>query len=230
MSGTYDDLLIRLVNERRRLSLSQKEMGRFMRMSQSNYSKVELGKRRLSYYELKYLCDSEIDLHYVFTGKRCSLKYQDYFETCSYSQLLCLLSIAASLTELYCVFKQTDNDRLSSVWTELSRFADRGQKLNHTLFGQIRKLLGHSQKEMAERIGMDVKKLRELENGRCQPDSELLCRMYELFGVLPAVVLQDRRGLISEICCLMESFDSNSEKEILMILRGLRKESEEENT
>lgn len=230
MSAAYDDLLIRLVNERRRLSLSQREMGRHMRMSQSNYSKVELGKRRLSYYELKYLCDSDIDLHYVFTGKRCSVKYQDYFETCSYSQLLCLLSIVTSLTELCCIFEQTDNDRLLSVWTELSRLADRGQKLNRNLFGQIRKLLGHSQKEMAEKLGMDVKKLRELENGRCQPDSELLCRLYELFGVLPAMVLQDRRGLISEICCLMESFGPDSGEEILLILRRLRKESEDENT
>lgn len=229
MSAAYDDLLIRLVNERRRLALSQREMGRHMRMNQSNYSKVELGKRRLSYYELKHLCDTDIDLHYVFTGKRCSEKYQDYFETCSYSQLLCTLSIVSSVAEFCCTFEQSDNDRFLSVWTELARLADRGQKLNRSLFGQIRKLLGHSQKEMAEKLGMDVKKLRELENGRCQPDSELLCRLYELFGVLPAVVLQDKRGLISEICCLLETFDSDSGEEILLILRRLRKESEDEN-
>lgn len=229
MSAAYDDLLIRLVNERQRLAISQREMGRHMRMSQSNYSKVELGKRRLSYYELKYLCDSDIDLHFVFTGKRCSIKYQDFFEIYSYSQLLCLLSIVSSLTELCCSFEQTDNDRLLSVWTELARLADSGQKLNRNLFGQIRKLLGHSQKEMAEKLGMDVKKLRELENGRCQPDSELLCRLYELFGVLPAMVLQDRRGLISEICCLMESFSSDSVEEILMFLRRFRKEFDDKN-
>lgn len=230
MSTAYDDLLIRLVNERRRMALSQREMGRYMRMNQSNYSKVELGKRRLSYYELKYLCESAIDLHYVFTGRRCSEKYQEYFENCDYSELLCILSMVTSAAELHGAFGKIDNDRFLSVWTELSRLADSGQKLKCNLFGQIRKLLGHSQKEMAEILGMDVKKLRELENGRSQPDSELLCRLYEMFGVLPAVVLQDKKSLISEICCLLETVDADSGEEILLILRRFSKESDDENT
>ena len=230
MSAAYDDLLMRLVNERHRLALTQREMGRFMRMNQSNYSKVELGKRRLSYHELKYLCDSDIDMHYVFTGKRCGEKYQKYFGSLSYSQLLCVISIVTSVTELHCFFERTDNDRLSSVWTELARMTERGQKLNRNFLGQIRKLLGHSQKEMAEMLGMDVKKLRELENGRCQPDSELLCRLYELFGLLPAIVLQDKRGLLSEVCCLLEALDTDSEEEMLFVLRRLGKEPEDENT
>lgn len=223
MSAAYDDLLIRLVSERHRLALSQREMGRYMRMNQSNYSKVELGKRRLSYYELKYLCDSSIDLHYVFTGKRCSEKYQEYFGNCGYSELLCILSIVTSAVELQGAFEKNDNDRFLPVWTELSRLTDSGPKPKCNLFGQIRKLLGHSQKEMAEILGMDVKKLRELENGRCQPDSELLCRLYEMFGVLPAVVLQDKRSLISEICCLLETVDADSGEEMLLILRRLSK-------
>lgn len=227
MSAAYDDLLKRLVSERHRLAISQREMGRYMRMNQSNYSKVELGKRRLSYYELKYLCDSAIDLHYVLTGKRCSEKYQGYFANCSYSELLCILSIVTSVAELHCAFEKTDNDRFLIVWTELSRLADSGQKLKCNLFGQIRKLLGHSQKEMAEILGMDVKKLRELENGRCQPDSELLCRLYEMFGVLPALVLQDKRSLISEICCLLETVDAVSGEEILLILSRFSKKTED---
>ena len=227
MSAAYDDLLKRLVDERHRLALSQREMGRYMRMNQSNYSKVELGKRRLSYYELKYLCESAIDLHYVFTGKRCSEKYQEYFANYSYSELLHILSIVTSVAELHCAFERTDNDIFLTVWTELSKLADSGSKLKCNLFGQIRKLLGHSQKEMAEILGMDVKKFRELENGRCQPDSELLCRLYEMFGVLPAAVLQDKRSLISEICCLLETVDTDSGEEILLILRRFSKKTED---
>lgn len=222
MSAAYDDMLKRLAKERYRLALSQREMGRYMRMSQSNYSKVELGKRRLSYYELKYLCDSDIDMYYVFTGKRCSGKYREYFLGCSYSELLCILNIITSVADLRSIRDHADSGRFLSVWTELAWTTDRGQKLNRNLFHHIRKLLGHSQKEMAEMLGMDVKKLRELENGRSQPDSELLCRVYELFHVPPAIVLQDKGGLVSEICCQLEVFGPDSGEELFRILRWFK--------
>lgn len=48
MSTTYNDALIRLKEERCRLSLSQNDMAQFIHVNQSNYCKVEQGLRRLS--------------------------------------------------------------------------------------------------------------------------------------------------------------------------------------
>lgn len=52
MGKIYQEVSNRLCEERKRLGYSQQQMGQLIRMSQSHYSKVELGKRRLSYYEV----------------------------------------------------------------------------------------------------------------------------------------------------------------------------------
>ena len=66
MSATYNELLKRLIEERKRLGLSQKEMAHNIYITQSNYSKVEKGLQRLSFEELKYLSKTNIDIVYIF--------------------------------------------------------------------------------------------------------------------------------------------------------------------
>ena len=41
---------------------------------------------------------------------------------------------------------------------------------------------------MADKIGVDVKKLRELEKDRCLPDSEILWKTYHEFGISPMYI------------------------------------------
>lgn len=207
MSIAYHDMINRLIQERRRLSLSQKEMGRFMRMSQSNYSKVELGKRRISYYELKYLSDSDVDLFYLFTGRRNGSDDREYLEGRSYSELLCIWNILASLSDLDRLRGGRDGGRNRLSWAATAWTADRSPKGNRNLFSHIRSRMGYSQKKTAELLGIDVKKLRDLEKGRNMPDSELLCRMQEIFGISPAVMIQDPKGLKGEICALLEDME-----------------------
>lgn len=69
-NATYEDFLARLKEERLRLGLSQDDIGRLLRMTQSHYSKAELGSRRFTYYELQCLCDTDVDVFYLFTGHR----------------------------------------------------------------------------------------------------------------------------------------------------------------
>ena len=97
MSIAYENVLKRLKEERLRLSCSQKEMSQCVRMNQSNYSKVELGLRRLNYYELVYLCESNIDVHYIYTSQKCSGRYIKFFEQCSFSELMAFIGIIYSI-------------------------------------------------------------------------------------------------------------------------------------
>ena len=75
MSKDYADVLERLKEERERHKISQEEMGQLMRMTQSHYSKAELGKKRFSYYEMMYLCDSALDLYYIYSCQIGDEKY-----------------------------------------------------------------------------------------------------------------------------------------------------------
>lgn len=204
MSAAYEDVLKRLKEERLRLALSQRDMGRYAHMSQSNYSKAEQGSRRLNYHELKWICDSGADIYYIFTGKRTSGRYTKDLEPYTYAELLCILNITTSLAEFKHLKTAEVVQRRLLERTQLSRLSEQSQRLGRNIFYHVRHFLGHSQHKMAEMLGVDVKKLRELENGRLMPDSEILCRMYELFAVSPAVALRDKEGLVSEIGCLLD--------------------------
>ena len=96
-NATYEDFLARLKEERLRLGLSQDDIGRLLRMTQSHYSKAELGSRRFTYYELQCLCDTDVDVFYLFTGHRFesvndeNMKKKQMGELIFYMNTLCNL-------------------------------------------------------------------------------------------------------------------------------------------
>lgn len=73
-------MLKRLIEERKRLGLSQQQMARLVHITQSNYSKVEKGLHRLSYEELKYLSKANIDIFIYLQDIDVPGKYVAYFQ------------------------------------------------------------------------------------------------------------------------------------------------------
>lgn len=73
------------------------------------------------------------------------------------------------------------------------------------IFLVIRHAIGSRQKPMAENLGVDIKKFRELEKDRCLPDSEIIWKLYNLFQISPAVVLKDKNSMVNEISSLLET-------------------------
>ncbi len=221
MSATYNDVLMRLNEERVRLTLSQNEMTRIVHMTQSNYSKVEQGLRRLSYNELKCLCDSEIDIYYVFTGYRSEGKYTELLLKCDYSELCSYLSI------IYSVAVLRQNKCTTECWSsilERVRYVPliTGNHKSKNIFLAIRHSMNLQQKKIAEALGVDIKKYRDLEKGRSLPDSELLWRLYHSFHISPVVLLKDKNGLIHEISSLLEAAEADNENIISEIVKRLQ--------
>ena len=87
------------------------------------------------------------------------------------------------------------------------------------IFLLARHLQNYRQLEMARMLGVDVKKYRELENGRNLPDSELVWQLYDLFYISPAITLKDRKSLVSSICFEMENFNEEMQKKVLGIIK-----------
>lgn len=222
MNVAYEDVLNRLKEERRRLNFTQREMGGCVRMTQVSYSKVESGARRLNYYEVKYLCDSKVDVHYVFTGLKCRSVFRVFFQEFNYTELMNLFSILTSVAEM------RDNKDADSQWRRMiwhaEIFSAVGGESNADsgVFLNLRRFMGYNQHSMAEKLGVDVKKLRDLENGRNLPDSELLSRLYTCFGICPGVVLKDKNCLASEIGCLLDGYDFEAADSVIQILRSLQ--------
>ena len=110
MSANYNDVINRIKEERARLGLTQNEMARYVCINQSAFNKVEQGTRRFNYSELKYLCDSPIDVYYVITGKKCGEKYKECFSRYEYEQLVNIMNIVSS------VMMGVDEGELSRYW------------------------------------------------------------------------------------------------------------------
>lgn len=220
MSVTYNEVLERLMEERKRLELSQKEMARIVYITQSNYSKVEKGLHRLSYEELKYLSAAKVDIYYIFTGHRCAGKYVEYFQKYTYSELGCYLGIIYLLIALNGYrFDSEEWKNIEKRVKYVSLILDCQKSFN--IFLVIRHMTGSRQKPMADKLGVDIKKLRELEKDRCLPDSELIWKLYSLFHISPAIVLKDKNSMVNEIDSLLEAIEEENGAEVIDIIKQI---------
>ena len=214
MCIVYEDVLKRLVEERYRLGLSQRQMGQSVRMNQSNYSKVELGLRRLSFHELKYLCESGVDIHYIYTGQKGTDVCDDFLSQCSYFELKGLLNIFYG----FCLFRY--REKSSDQWSEILEKLKYVPLLetdcgSNNIFFTIHHVMDTTQKKMSDSLGIDVKKLRDLENNRNLPDSELISRLYDIYHIPPSAILKDKKCIEKEIAALIALLDVQSMKTLV---------------
>ena len=86
-------------------------------------------------------------------------------------------------------------------------------KKSSNIFLVIRHTTCSRQKSMAEKLGVDIKKFRELEKDRCLPDSEIIWKLYNLFHISPAVVLKDKNSMhyMINTFCVNNVFTLNSQ-------------------
>lgn len=224
MSTEYQKFCERLKEERTRISLSQMEISRLLRMTQSHYSKAELGKRRLSYYEIQCLCETNVDVYYIFTGERDQQVGADSFfwesteeEPKSYLELLCILYMP--LLKVNTITLSSNNYKK----IENIRYALLPYEKGKTIFYKLRRALNYNQKKMAELMKVDVKKLRGMESGKILPDSEIMCQMLDVFSVPYALLMNDKNGLICEINCLLALMQESKRKDVLEGMKLIHK-------
>lgn len=221
MSISYQNVLDRLKEERLSKNLSQLEMGQIMRMSQSHYSKAELGIRRFSYYETQYLCESEVDSHFIFTGKRCSDRYKYIWERCSYDELVNLFYILCLSIEHLCL--NCLGHKWKTIYQDIRYIKHIFvlDKKNDNVFYNLRRALKYNQNEMCKVINVDIKKLRDLENGRVLPDSEIIWDMYCRYNIPPALLVKSKVELASTIADLLSTVEPEFEMFLVSYLEQL---------
>ncbi|MDE7268297.1 MAG: helix-turn-helix domain-containing protein [Lachnospiraceae bacterium] len=221
MSATYDEVLTRLKEQRCDLSMSQNEMARIVHMTQSNYSKVELSLRRLNFNELKYLCESPIDVYYIFTGFRSDNKYMDFIYNSSYWELSRYIGIIYEIVDF-----NNKNDATGKWKKILKRMSCvpliRGIQNSQNVFLELRHFMNLQQKKMAEKLGIDIKKFRDLEKGRNLPDSELIWRLYDSCYVSPTILLEDRKCMASEIATILDMIETEYQEKIIEIFTKIQ--------
>lgn len=193
----------RLKEERKKQGVTQEDMGHHLWMDQTLYCRLENGNKRLTFYQLKGLCKSKLDVLYIFTGKRhFNLEIEQLLDVGFEELLFCLSAINLLAAE-----KGKNNFEWEKIYyqTKDIKYINCSIHNKTSIFKTVRILNGLKQTEMAECIGVDIKKLRNLELEKIMPDNELLLIMYEVFGVSPALFLKDEKFLRDNICCIIEN-------------------------
>jgi len=224
MSMEYQKFCERLKEERMRISLSQMEISRLLRMTQSHYSKAELGKRRLSYYEVQCLCETDVDVYYVFTGERWQqIENNGFFMESTIEEMKCYLEMVCIL--YMSLFKSKRLTLLGDDYKKIEniRYALMPCEKRKTVFYKLRRALNYNQKKMAELMKVDVKKLRGMESGKILPDSEIMCQMMNVFSIPYALLLNDKNGLICEINSLLGFIEESKRKDVFESMKFMHR-------
>lgn len=217
----YENVLERLREERGRLSITKADMSRYLHMDQSNYRKAELGQyRRFSYFEVKSMSDLGINVNYIYTGKVKKVITLDFIEKLSVNRLKSILQIIYTIVELS--YKEDFNQQYKALLEELKYIFFIKQNVNPSdIFLTVRRLKGYTQIKMADMIGVDVKKLRDLENGKKLPDSEIISKMYEVFKILPVVMIETKNCMLDTILYILNEIKKEDREKIVDIIKLL---------
>lgn len=224
MSADYTNVLRRLREERTAHGLTQREMGSQIGISQGHYSKAEQAVKRFTYQEMKRLAETDLDLYYIYTGKKVRQRNKELLKRCSYRELLCYLNMTASIAScMYDEKKLTCEKDFYQRLRCVKCLSGTDGHSGETVFSLIRRLEKETQCGIAGQLGIDTKRYRQLERGNSFPDSELIWMLYERYKVLPAFVLQDAKGISCELEYLLERLTSSRNGIMLKYLRLLHK-------
>lgn len=227
MNSNYKNFALRLKEERIRCGLTQQQLCRCLKTPQSAFSRAETGYIRLTYPKLKYLSATDLDIFYVFTGNRVP-DILDFPEPSKatpeeLSYLLNVVSVHVN-TARTCnrIFPQNPlkpSFEQAGKQLEYLQYLSESSRVHPNIFYCLRKHLGYTQEKMANLLGMDIKKLRNLEMGRRLPDSEVIWKMYHQFHISPAFILKDPKGLRKELNYVLGLLEEDTRKIMLRILK-----------
>lgn len=223
----YSLVLRRLEAYRKKLSLLQENVAESLDITQSEYSKLELGKVKLSYEILSKLYRQGWDIDMVITGE-CREPILESVEKLATQKDEKRFVSALKLCEWAIEQWLQEDNREEPFGNKLLKvFVNDDSHM--TPLEKLRAVFGVTQSQMAEIIGVNIKKYRMLEKGTRHLDAELMAVIYELTGCKPSYFMDENRFYLSVISdeCRYGDNRENQIKELLEIDEKFRKSNED---
>ena len=182
---------MRLRESRIRLGMTQEEMAALLGVSQGHYSKLEDGTNAIKYVYLKKLKALGVDICYLITGEPAIEGVFDAYAnrlsgTDGRRKMVgCFLSVIELGTG------PEEEEGFPEALRKNLRFLRITDGRPENLWRFLRWLNGMTQSEMAEILGMNLKRYQRLESGKIMPDSEILFRLYTELGYSPLIGMDD---------------------------------------
>lgn len=219
MRRSYEEFLHRLSQYRLYLNMTQEEIGSILGITQSQYSKMELGKTIVPYRSLKCLMKKGWDIDFLMTGKefgRNESELTSLIKNAEKEHRPELLYAVAWLLEQGIFRSNADISFETKCELEILKIRAGGNRADSVLY-EIRKIAGFSQIPMAEKLGVNIKKYRMLEKNKAFPDAELLLRIYEVTGCKPSLMID--LGNVDNVIIddLWQQIEYSAQKKILML-------------
>lgn len=192
MRDSYEEFLQRFVQYRQQQNMTQEEISARFGVTQSQFSKMELGKVIVSYKCLRVLMELGWDVDYLITGKQSS------FGTSELSSIVGrmeetdkreLLSALAWFLEQGIEKSVANISFETKCEIEILKMRSE-EKSTSSVLHEIRQISHKAQIPMSEKLGVNIKKYRMLEKKKVNPDAELLLRIYEETGCKPSLLLE----------------------------------------
>ncbi len=193
MRKRYEDFLRRLNQYRLYLNMTQDELSNALGITQSQFSKIELGKTVMPYRTLELLEGMGWDIYYLVTGKnfdRNASKLNEMLKQVEEEDKREVLNVVTWL------LKQGMNKCCPNMSPEykcemeILQMRVSGEGPRSVLY-EVRKISDVAQAIMAEKLGVNIKKYRKLEKKEVYPDVELLFHIYEVTRCKPSLILHN---------------------------------------
>ena len=215
MSNSYRKFIGRLTSYREMMNLSQKDAGCLVGKTQSQQSKMERGETIVSYEILQHMMDAGWDIDFLMTGKN-----RIHIENSLSGYLFENMGgYWGNIKEALFWIIGVELDKTGNLQDEETKLEFKLMKEflagteSDSVIHNIRNIMGISQFAMADRLGVNIKKYRELEKGGTEPDAELLILIYELSGCRPSTFFRQDDVEEYVLDCLWNRLNVERQKE-----------------
>lgn len=222
--SNYQDVLRRLTAYRKRIGMTQVQLAERMDISQEQYSYLENGVTKLTGRNLNILLESGWNVDYIITGDEFDggkTELEEAFDSFGngkekeFIMKLCAEIMIERAGKYYVPKKRVQEnlvllDAMLKSWHQFS------------MIYFVRQRMDLTQIAMAEKLGVGIKKYRELEREVRYPDAEMLLGFYDMSGYRPMLFLDfyDRRLLL--IKQIWSMLTSKEKKVMLEFVRYMR--------
>jgi len=197
----YGLIVQKLQEYRNKSNILQNEMAEYLDMTQSEYSKIELGKTKLSYEVLSKLHKKGCDIDMLIIGEETGTVLPSVERVYVESDTTRFASWL-KLCEWAMQHWRNEDGREAQIGSKLLKiFVNAEREL--TALEKLRAATGISQEKMAEILGVEIRKYRRLKKGKSQLDAELMAKIYEATKCKPSYFIDENNyylSVISEDC------------------------------
>ena len=224
--NSYNEMLRRFVAYRKRMGLTQEQMAQKLDISQEQCSNLENGITKITDRQLKVLLETGWNIDEIITGTKMAYKkteLEEIFDTFEdeeekeFVMKLCAELVLKKAARC----RLTDRDSmLKEYLVLLENMVESWQHFSMCLY--IRKILQLSQVNMAEKLGIGIKKYRDMEREIKYPNAEMLLYFYEVSGYHPTLFMEVHDKRMLTINQIWNRFEKKERKEIIGFVDFMR--------